>query len=580
MSGGRRSRARHVAYTIRSAWPGAAALAAVLAGPGVPARADQAPTPLDVIPPPMSAATSSYFRANPGALADLMAGMPRRDAAAPAQALAGLPPGGGTWQTVKTVAPGYLSNPLLLTDGTVIAENTDAPQWYKLTPDSKGSYVNGTWSKIASLPVINGVQYAPLYHASAVLPDGRVIIMGGEYNNSNDESWTKLGAIYDPLANKWTPVPAPSGWTRIGDAQSSMLANGTFLLASCCSDPAADALFNAKALTWTKTGAPTAGDNYQDEQGYELLPSGNVLTIDLWTHYNTGGGATNTEQYRPASGTWANGGNTPKPLGDPAKCGTWEIGPAALRPSGSLVAFGGNTGCVAGATSDPTALLKTSTGVWTAGPNIPAVCGTNGKTSCSLADAPAAVLPDGNILFAASAGYPQAPTHFFEYTAANTIFQVADTKYFAAQSADYYYNFLVLPTGQILSTDFTNTPEIYTPVGTPVAGSAPVIETSPSSVTRGTSYKITGKQLSGLSQGSYYGDDVQGATNYPIVRVTNTATGRVTYARTSNPSTMSVAPNTYGTVNFVLPSGASTGAGKLVVVANGVASQAVSVVVK
>ena len=45
-----------------------------------------------------------------------------------------------------------------------------------------GNYANGTWSQLASLPVINGTQYAPLYFASAVLPDGRVLIMGGEFN--------------------------------------------------------------------------------------------------------------------------------------------------------------------------------------------------------------------------------------------------------------------------------------------------------------------------------------------------------------------------------------------------------------
>ena len=51
--------------------------------------------------------------------------------------------------------------------------------WWKLTPDEFGSYVNGTWTQLASLP--DG--YSPLYYASAVLPDGRVIIEGGEYNS-------------------------------------------------------------------------------------------------------------------------------------------------------------------------------------------------------------------------------------------------------------------------------------------------------------------------------------------------------------------------------------------------------------
>jgi len=69
-------------------------------------------------------------------------------------------------------------NPILLTDGTVMLADNGCQDWWKLTPDEFGSYVNGTWTQLASLPD----DYSPLYHASAVLPDGRVIIEGGEYN--------------------------------------------------------------------------------------------------------------------------------------------------------------------------------------------------------------------------------------------------------------------------------------------------------------------------------------------------------------------------------------------------------------
>jgi len=121
------------------------------------------------------------------------------------------------------------SNPLLLTDGTVIAHNACAPDWWRLTPDGHGSYVNGTWSQIASLPA----GYGPLYFSSAVLPDGRVIVEGGEYNFCN-AVWTTLGAIYDPIADSWTAVNPPAGWTTIGDAQGAVLANGAYMQANCC----------------------------------------------------------------------------------------------------------------------------------------------------------------------------------------------------------------------------------------------------------------------------------------------------------------------------------------------------------
>src|ERR1700756_2352572 len=73
---------------------------------------------------------------------------------------------------------------LLLTDGTVLVHHEDPndgfSDWYKLSPDINGSYVNGTWSQIASL----ASNYGPLFFASAVLADGKVIVEGGEQNFS------------------------------------------------------------------------------------------------------------------------------------------------------------------------------------------------------------------------------------------------------------------------------------------------------------------------------------------------------------------------------------------------------------
>ena len=39
-----------------------------------------------------------------------------------------------------------------LTDGTVLAQGYNDSDWWKLTPDINGSYVNGTWTQMASLP--------------------------------------------------------------------------------------------------------------------------------------------------------------------------------------------------------------------------------------------------------------------------------------------------------------------------------------------------------------------------------------------------------------------------------------------
>ena len=124
-----------------------------------------------------------------------------------------------SWQPL-THQPSFTAGAaLLLTDGTVMVHHEGAnngySEWYKLTPDINGSYVNGTWSQMASL----ASNYGPLFFASAVLPDGRLIIEGGEQNFGN-YVWTNMGAIYDPLANVWTPMNPPAGWSSIGDASS------------------------------------------------------------------------------------------------------------------------------------------------------------------------------------------------------------------------------------------------------------------------------------------------------------------------------------------------------------------------
>jgi Kelch motif len=274
---------------------------------------------------------------------------------------------GGTWQVVASQpADGSLNlcNPLLLTDGTVIAHHCHFPDWWKLSPDNTGSYVNGTWAQIASLPVINGTQYAPEYQGSAVLPDGRVIIMGGQFNGT-DASNTNLGAIYDPITDTWTPVAAPSGasWSQIGNAPGIVLPNGTSMLGSCCASPPVDALLNASTLSWTATGAP--GNNTQIGQSYTVLQTGKVLTIDVWD-------PPNAQQYDPATGLWTAIASAPVSL--VSDCGYSVIGPALTRPDGTVVAFGGNPGCTA-SPANPTAIYAPSSNSWVQGPNVPAIGG-------------------------------------------------------------------------------------------------------------------------------------------------------------------------------------------------------------
>ncbi len=91
-------------------------------------------------------------------------------------------------------------------------------------------------------------------------------------------------------------------------------------------------------------------------------------------------------------------------------------------------------------------------------------------------------------------------------------------------------------------------------------------------------HTISGTQFNGLTQGAYYGDDLQAATNYPLVRITNNATGHIFYARTHGHSSMGVATGSSSvSTSFDVPAGIELGASMLVVVANGIPSASVNV---
>jgi hypothetical protein len=465
---------------------------------------------------------------------------------------------------------------LLLSNGTVLVHNEPntnvtygSNQWWALTPDSHGSYIDGTWSQVASMPAA----YSPLYFASAVLPDGRVIVEGGEYIG-NQPAWSNQGAIYNPVTNTWASVAPPRGWTNMGDAASDVLANGTFMLqqpcSTCLTNPnlvVDQALLNARTLTW-RVIPGTGKNDPNDEEGWTLLPNGKLLTLDLWV-------PAATQTFDPRTDTWSFAGNTSL-TGNPVDpFPVVEIGPQVEMPGGNVFVVGAGvstqqppTACT---TDEPTqtALYEYQTGTWTAGPEIPAVDGEEMDST----DGPGSILPDGNVLFDASACVYNAPTHFFVYNAsASTITQIPDVPN-APNDSSYYTRMLALPNGQVLFDDNSNQMEVYTAGGTPQASWRPSITwMSSSALAAGRTYSLSGRQLAGLDQGATYGDDVQDNTNYPLVRITNSATGVVTYARTFDWSSVSVAPGARSSTRFSIPAGTPTGRSTLVVVANGIAS--------
>lgn len=476
--------------------------------------------------------------------------------------------------------PGGLT--LLLTDGSVLMQSSsDAGVLYNLRPDASGSYVHGTWHQLTSPPA----GYAPYAGSEVVLADGRVLFVGGEYNQNQyvlpfaPSGLTNMSAVYDPVTDSWTMIAPPPGVAYIGDVPSVVLPDGSFLFGEKLGramwrlDPA--------SLTWALVPANGKADDFAEE-GWTLLPNGDLFTVDV-------GNPQHAEHYDTAAGQWYSDGSTPARLTSPSgtpggltygpapfqvvggvsygpgPAGTYfppgEIGPALLLPSGKVFA----TGAASGGSMAHTVIYTPGPSHADSGSFAPGPDFANGDDP---GDASAALLPSGNVLIAAPSG------RFYEFDGVN----LSVTGELPNNGGSTVYFVLPLPSGQILVTG--GVAQLYSSSGSADPAWAPTITVAPAAVVRGSTYTISGTQFNGLSQAAAVGDELNAATNYPLVRITNMASGHVAYARTHDHSSMGVATgSTIVSTQFTVAPTTETGASSLTVVANGISSSSVSVTV-
>ena len=449
---------------------------------------------------------------------------------------------GGTWTPLVNFAPGGIGTMLLLSDGTVLAQSGSGAAWCRFTPDIHGSYVNGTWSTLAPM------NYTRLYYSSDVLRDGRVFIAGAEYGTG-----TNSAEVYNPVSNTWTTTPPPpAGQVRFYDSVSKILPNGNVLVSPV--SPATSggtAIYDPVANTWS-AGPKLFRGSYQDEASWVKLPDDSILTVDPF--------GTSSERYIPSLNKWVNDGVLPVAVYDPF---LFEEGASFLLPNGKAFYLGST-----GHTVLYTPTGNTNAGAWTAGPDIPNSQGTP--------DAPAAMMANGVILCAVSpvptTNTFTTPTSFYEYDpVANAFTQVSGPTGTTLSGPSYNTRMLDLPDGTVLFTSYGSQLYVYQPSGAPLAAGQPTI--TGINTNADGSYHLTGTLLNGISEGAAYGDDAQMDSNYPLIRMTNSASGNVYYARTFNWSSTGVMTgSTPESTDFTVPAGLPVGTYSLVVVANGISS--------
>jgi hypothetical protein len=362
---------------------------------------------------------------------------------------------------------------ILMTDGSIMVHTFDDIQtWVKLTPDAKGSYVNGTW-------VTLGKMITPrLYFASQVLQNGNLWVMGGEYTGPfEDANWGDQAEIYDSLRNRWSeaasypaqtgcpaPVPVTSsvsltagsaaidgiysthrllpGWTVAGagipsnatvlQVQSptsvtmsakatasgpavvqfvgeptscfgddpSILVPGRKILVGNLLGPATY-LYSISNNAFTPSGIKVYNDS-SDEEGWAVLPSGQILNYDLFHSIATNAGY--AEKYTPSTGVWTSispADGTARgtlPVLSSTQVG-YELGPLIRLLDGRALVIGAN---------QHTALYTPSSNTWAPGPDMRAdLTGPGGTIPNALFgadDAAAGILPNGHVFLTADAG--------------------------------------------------------------------------------------------------------------------------------------------------------------------------------
>jgi hypothetical protein len=475
----------------------------------------------------------------------------------------------GTWTAFTNPGnTGGLGTMMLLSNGSILAQGAGvSSDWFELTPGPSGNYASsGSWSFLG--PMNTPRQF----FASNVLPDGRVLVLGGEFSGSaGKENFTNTGEIFSN--NQWSPI-TNFPLAQFGDDPTMVLDDGTVLCGyisgpqTILYNPAADPLLNpslpATSTPWIQVAPRIHADERGDEETWLKLADGSVLSYDLWNDVSSAHAST-AERYIPAIGAWIPAGTVPVDLSD----SNFEMGGATLLPDGRAW-FVGDNGHTAFYTP-PSTLF--GTGSWTAGPDLP-----NGQVAD---DAPLCQLANGHVLLALDGPGKvySPPTHiydfnpFVDFTTTNPFTQVdppgVDLSHVKANSC----RMLALPDGTAcLEVNGSGQLFAYKPDSGPNPAWAPSISGITST---GTTFTLSGTQLNGMSAGASYGDDAEMDSNYPIVEYIDTH-GNFHYAQSFNWSSTDVQTgSTMVSTNYTLPAGVPAGAYLVQVVASSIASKPV-----
>jgi N-acetylneuraminic acid mutarotase len=235
---------------------------------------------------------------------------------------------------------------------------------------------SGTWTMTS-----NSLANARQFHTATLLPNGKVLVAGGERTNGVTLSSVEL---YDPASGVWTAASDLNFAREFHSA--TLLPNGEVLVAGGSPDGgtamASTEIYDPSAGTWTADTLNVARLNHTAT----MLPNGKVFVAGGGASYSISGlghVVSSVELYdltiNPATGTWTRTGGMSTPR---------EFHTATLLPNGQVLVAGGTTnGPIPFKSAE---LFNPATGKWSAAPAMQALRRYHTAT----------LLPDGTILVA------------------------------------------------------------------------------------------------------------------------------------------------------------------------------------
>jgi WD40 repeat protein len=166
-------------------------------------------------------------------------------------------------------------------------------------------------------------------HTATLLPDGRVLVVGGVDGAGGPHTGSTSAEVWDPRTDTFSPTGSLTE-RRYGHA-ATLLPDGRVLIAGGVGAPSAE-VWDPETESFSPAGSLVGRqEGLHQSRKSALLPDGRVLVVG-------GDEPTSAEVWDPATGTFSPAGSL---------AGSGSLHAATLLPDGRVLVFGGVDGAVA-----------------------------------------------------------------------------------------------------------------------------------------------------------------------------------------------------------------------------------------